>query len=67
MNPEPAEQNSLTGGEGYETLLEMFCASTNEVPDLADRKLVSRAADDLIDRISYAAPWRISIGRSSGR
>lgn len=55
MNPEPAEQNSLTGGERYETLLEMFCAATNEVPDLADRELVSQAADDLIDRISYAA------------
>ncbi|MBU3065378.1 hypothetical protein KO481_28100 [Nocardia sp. NEAU-G5] len=55
MNPEPAEQNSLTGGKRYETLLEMFCASANDVPDLADRTLVSQAADDLIDRISYTA------------
>src|SRR6266568_4815804 len=55
VNPEPAEQDSPSGGGRYETLLEMFCASASEVPDLANRELVSDAADDLIDRISYAA------------
>jgi hypothetical protein len=53
VNPEPAEQDSFTGDERYETLLEMFCASANDVPDLAGGEMISQAADDLIDGISY--------------
>jgi len=52
VNPEPAEPDSLTHDEA---LLETFCASAQYAPDLADDEVVVRAADDLIDRISYEA------------
>ncbi|MBU3066502.1 hypothetical protein KO481_33895 [Nocardia sp. NEAU-G5] len=51
MHPQRALQDPST----YADLIAEFCASASEVDDLADPELVDRAADDLIDRISYTA------------
>ncbi|MQY24983.1 hypothetical protein [Nocardia aurantia] len=55
MNPEPSLQESFDELEWQETLLAEFCAAMGEVADLDDAELVSRAATDLIDRISHWA------------
>ncbi|WP_019929539.1 hypothetical protein [Nocardia sp. BMG111209] len=55
MNPEPSLQESFDEIEWQETLLAEFCAAMSEVADLDEAELVSRAATDLIDRISHWA------------
>ncbi|MFI5779329.1 hypothetical protein [Nocardia sp. NPDC051570] len=55
MNSEPALQNSPADDAWYDTLITDFCASASAAADLTEAGLVARAADDLIDRISYIA------------
>ncbi|WP_216897428.1 hypothetical protein [Nocardia alni] len=55
MDAEPVMWDSPPDDEQYEMLLEMFCDSARYVSDLSGDELVTHAADDLIDRLSYEA------------